>query len=135
MAGGVTVLYEGLVGRGVIGALVVLVVCFVGMVTCLETGLEVLGVVGLNGVDFEGLILAIVLGRTLTDCVLGLDGVALDGVTFVLGGGFTVVGCGFFGTAPWSDRAESGFVLEGFVVAGIVFFLLSVPAIVFFERL
>ena len=54
----------------------------------------------------------------------------MDAVTLGLGDAFlAVVGCGFFGTASWSDKVESGFVLEGLVlvVAGIVgFFLLSV---------
>lgn len=126
-------LYEGLVGGRVTGALVVLI-CFVGLVTCLETGLEVLAV--LEIVDFEGLTLDIVglEGTTLTEFVLGLDGVALDVITLGLGDVFlAVVGCGFFGTASWSDKA-SGFVLDGLVlvVAGIVgFFLLSVFATVF----
>lgn len=74
-------------------------------------------------------------GTTLTEFALDLDRVALDVVTFGLGDVFlAVVGCGFFGTALWSDKAESGFVLEGLVleVAEIVgFFLLSDPAIVF----
>lgn len=115
--------------------------CFVGLMTCLETGLEVLAVAVLEIVDFEGLTLDIVGldGRILTEFALGLDGVALDGVTLGLGDVFLAVVCGgFFGTAPWSDEAESGFVLEGLVlvVAGIVgFFLLSVPVIVFLERL
>lgn len=133
-------MYEDLVGCGVTVALVVLV-CFVGLMTCLETGLEVLAVVVLEIVDFEGLTLYIdgLEGTTLTEFVLGLDGVALDGVTLGLGDAFlAVVGCGFFGTTPCSDKAESGLVLEGLVlvVAGIVgFFLLSVPAIVFLELL
>lgn len=115
----------------------VVLACFVGLMTCLETGLEVLAVVVLEMVDFEGLTLGIVgfEGTTLTEFVLGLDGVALDGVTLGLGGVFlAVVGCGFFGTAPCSNMAESGFVLEGLVlvVAGIVaFFLLSVFLVVF----
>lgn len=127
---------EGLVGRGVTVALVVLA-CFVGLMTCLETGLEVLAVVVLETVDFEGLTLDTVgfEGTTLTEFVLGLDGVALDGVTLGLGGVFlAVVGCGFFGTAPCSNMAESGFVLEGLVlvVAGIVaLFLLSAFLVVF----
>lgn len=139
VAGGVTGLYEGLVGRRVSGALVVLD-CFVGLMTCLETGLEVLAVEVLEIDDFEGLTLDIVglEGTTLTGFTLGLDGVALDGVTLGLGDVFlAVVGCGF-GTAPWSDKAESSFILEGLVlvVAGVVcFFLLSVPAIVFLELL
>lgn len=129
-------MYEGLVGRGVTVALVVLT-CFVGLMTCLETGLEVLAFAVLEMVDFEGLTLDIVgfEGTTLTEFVLGLDGVALDGVTLGLGGVFlVVVGCGFFGTAPCSNTAESGFVLESLVlvVAGIVdFFLLSVFLVVF----
>lgn len=131
-------MYEDLVGRGVTVALVVLA-CFVGLLTCLETGLEVLAVVVLEVVDFDGLTLDIggLEGTTLTEFVLGFDGVALDGMTLGLGDVFFVaVGCGFFGTTPWSDRAESGFVLLGLVlvVAGIIgFFLLSVPAIVFLE--
>lgn len=110
--------------------------CFVGLMTCLETGLEVLAVVVLEIADFEGLTLDIVAleGTTLTEFVLGLDGVALDGVALGLGDVFlVVVGCGFFGNTPCSDKAESGFVLVGLVllVAGIRgFFLLSVPAIV-----
>lgn len=95
-------MYEGLVGRGVTGALVVLA-CFVGLVVCLETGFEVLAVVGLEIVDFEGETLDSVglEGTTLTGFNLGLDGVALDGVTLGLGEGFlAVVGSGFFGTTP-----------------------------------
>lgn len=39
--------------------------------------------------------------------------------------------------APWSDKAESGFVLEGLVlvVAEMVGFFLSVPEVVFLEVL
>lgn len=90
-------LYEGLVGCRVTGALVVLV-CFVGLVTCLE----VLAVVVLDHVDFEGLALDIVgLTTTLTEFVLGLDTVALDGVTLGLGDVFlAVVGCGFLRAVP-----------------------------------
>lgn len=129
-------LYEALVGGGVTGRLVVFA-CFVGLVTCLDASLEVLAVTVFEIVDFEGLTLAMVglEGTTLTDFTLGLDGVALDVVTLRLGDVFlAVVGCGFFGTASWSVKAESGLVLEGLVlvVAGIVvFFLLSVFAIVF----
>lgn len=132
-------LYVGLVGRGVTGALVVLA-CFVGLITCLETGLEVLAVVVLEIADFEGLTLDIVdlEGITLIEFVLGLDGVALDGVALGLGGVFLgVVGCDFFGNTPCSDKAKSGFVLVGLVlvVAGIGgFFLLSV-AVVFLGML
>lgn len=95
-------LYEGLVGSGATGAFVVLV-CFVGLVTCLETGLEVLAVVVLDNVDFEGLALDIVgfKGTALTELVLGLDTVAFGGVTLGLGDVFlAVVGCGFLRTAP-----------------------------------
>lgn len=67
---------------------------------------------------------------------------ALDGITLGLGDIFLVVVgcccCGFFGSAPCSDKVESGFVLEGLVrvVAGIVgFLLLSVSAIAFLELL
>lgn len=135
-------MYENLVGRGVTGALVVLV-CFVGLVTCLETGLVVLAVVVFEIVGFDGLTLDIVglEGETLTEFVLGLDGVALDGVTLGLGVVFlVVVGCGFFGTTPWSDKAEPDFVLVGLVglllvVAGIIGFFLSVPVVVFLEAL
>lgn len=105
MAGGVTVLYEGLVGGGVTGALDVLT-GFVGL-ACLETGLEVLAVVVLEMVDFEGLTLDTdgLEGTTLTGVALGLDGVALDVVTLGLGDVFlAAVGCGFFGTASWSDK-------------------------------
>lgn len=102
VAGGVTGLYEGLVGRGVAGDLVVMA-CFVGLVVTLETGLEVLAVVVLGTVGFEGLILDFVgsEGTALTEFDLGLDGVALDDVTLGLGGVLlAVVGCGFFGTVP-----------------------------------
>lgn len=132
VAGGVTVLNEGLVGRGVTGALVVLA-CLVGLTTCLEPGLEVLAVVVLDIVDFEGVTLGtLVLGGTaLTELVLGLVGVALEGVVFGLGDVFfAVVGCGFFGRTPCSE-AESSFVLVGLLllVAGTEgFFLLSVTA-------
>lgn len=129
MAGGVTELYEGLVGRGVTGALVVLA-CFVGLTTCLEPGLEVLAVAVLDIVDFEGVTLGtLALGGTaLMELVLGLVGVALEGVVFGLGDVFfAVVGCGFFGRTPCSG-AESSFVLVGLLllVAGTEgFFLLS----------
>lgn len=115
----------------------VVLACFVGLVICLVTGLEVLAVAVLEIVAFEGRTLEIVGldGTALTE--FDLDGVALDGVTLGLGDVFlAVVGCGFFGTAPWSNSTESGFVLEGLVlvVAGIVgFFLFAVPATVFFE--
>ena len=137
VAGGVTGLSDGLVGRTMTVALVVLD-CFVGLMTCLVTGLEVLAVVVLKTVGFEGLTLGFVglEGTTLTGLVLGFNGVALDGVTLGLGGVFlAVVGWGFFRTVPWSDRVESGFILEGLVlvVAGIVGFFLFVPAIVFLE--
>lgn len=94
--------------------------CFVGLMTCLEIGLGVLAVVVLEIVDFEGLTLDIVglEGTTLSEFVLGLDGVALDGETLGLGDVFlAVVGCGFFGTAPWPDKAEPGFILEDWVLA------------------
>lgn len=132
MAGGVTGLYEGLVGLGVTGAL--FLVGFVGLVTCLDTGFTVLALAALENVDFDGLTLDNVgfEGAGLAEFTLGivgLDGVAFDGVTFGLGEVFfEVVGCGFFGTAPWSDREESDFVLGGLVLAivGTVgFFLLS----------
>lgn len=106
---------------------------------CLETGLEVLAVVVWDTVDFEELTLDIAgfEGTTLTVFVLGLNGVALGSVTLGLADVFlAVVGCGFFGTASWSDKEESGFVLEGLVlvVAGTVdFFLLPIPVIVFLE--
>lgn len=114
----------------------VVLACFVGLMTCLESGLAVLADEVLDIVDFEGLTLDIVglEGTTLTEFTLGLGRVAFDVAILGLGDVFlAVVGCGFFGTAPWS-KAESGFVLEGLVlvVAGIVgFFLLSDPAIVF----
>lgn len=111
--------------------------CFVGLRTCLETGLEFLTVVVLEVVDFEGLTLDVVAfeGTTLTGFVLGLDGVALEGVVLGLGDVFLgVVGCGFFGNAPCPDTADLvGLVL---VVAGLEgFFLLSVTAFVFWEVL
>lgn len=132
MAGCVTGLYEGLVGLGVTGALVL--VGFVGLVTCLDTGFTVLALAVLENVDFDGLTLDNVgfEGAGLAEFTLGivgLDGVAFDGVTFGLGEVFfAVVGCGFFGTAPWSDRVESDFVLGGLVLAivgAVGFFLLS----------
>lgn len=130
VAGGVTELYEGLVGRGVTGALVVLG-CLVGLTTCLEPGLEVLAVVVLDIVDFEGVTLGTLdlEGATLMELVLGLVGVALEGVVFGLGDVFfAVVGCGFLGRTPCSE-AESSFILVGLLllVAGTEdFFLLSV---------
>lgn len=132
-------LYVGLVGRGVTGDLVVLA-GFVGLITCLETGLGVLAVVVLETGDFEGLTLDTVVldGITLTELVLGLDGVALDGVALGLGDVFLgVVGCDFFGNTPCSDKAESGFVLLGLVllVAGTGGFFLFVAAIVFLGML
>lgn len=125
------------------GALVVLA-CFGGLVTCLETGLGVLASAALEMVDFDGLTLDMVgfEGVTLTEFALdivGLDGVALEVVPLGLGVVFlAVVGCGFFGSTPRSDKAESGFVLEGLVlaVAGIVgFFLLSNSNVVLWELL
>lgn len=136
VAAGVTGLYEGLVGRWATGALEVLA-CFVGLIACLESGLEVLTVAFLESVDFEVFTLDSVGldGTTLTEFSLGLDRLALDVATLGLGGVFFVMGsCGFFGTGPWSDKVDTGFVLEGLmlVVAGIVgFFLLSNPEIVF----
>lgn len=115
--------------------------CFVGLTTCLETGLEVLTVVVLEVVDFEGLTLDVVAfeGTALTGFVLGLDGVTLEGVVLGLGDVFLgVVGCGFFWNTPCPDTADSGFVLVGLVlvVAGLEgFFLLAVTAFVFWEVL
>lgn len=131
-------MYKDLVGRKVTAALVVLG-CFVGLITCLETGLVFLAAVVLVGVDFEGMTLDTVglegTALTVLVVVLGFDGVALDGITLGLGVVFlVVVGCGFLGTAPWSDKVELGFVLVGLVlvVAGIVaFFLLFVSVTVF----
>lgn len=79
-------------GRKVTGALVGLV-CFVGLIICLEAGLEVLAVTVFDVVDFEGPTLDIVGfdGTILTGFDLGLDGVALDGVTLGLGDGFLAV--------------------------------------------
>lgn len=139
MAGGVTVLYRGLVGLGVTGALVVLtcLVGFVGFVNCLTTGLDVLADVVLEIVDFEGLTLdnCVLEATALTEFTLGLVGVAFDDRTLGLGDAFlAVVGCGFFGAASWVDRAESGFVLKGLVLRvaeGVDFFLLSVLSVVF----
>lgn len=114
--------------------------CLVGLMTCLESGLEVLAVVVLAIEDFEGVTLDILVldGTTLMEFVLGLVGVALDGVVFGLGDVFfAVVGCGFFGSTPCSE-AESSFVLVGLLllVAGIEgFFLLSVTAMVFLGML
>lgn len=132
-------LYVGLVGRGVTGDLVVLA-GFVGLITCLETGLGVLAVVVLEIGDFEGLTLDTVVleGITLIELVLGLDGVALDGIALGLGDVFLgVVGCDFFGNTPCSDKAVSGFVLLGLVllVAGTGGFFLLVVAIVFLGML
>lgn len=116
----------------------VVLVCFVGWMTCLETGLEVLAVVVLEVVGFDGFSLDIVglEGATLTELVLGLDRVALEGVALGLGDVFLVgVGWGFFGATP---RSEMGFVLVGLVLvvaAAVGFFLMSVPAIVFLELL
>lgn len=130
MAGGVTELYEGLVGRGVTGALVVFG-SLVGLTTCLEPGLEVLAVVDLDIVDFEGVTLGTLVleGTALMELVLGFVGVALEGVVFGLGDVFfAVVGCGFLGRTPCSE-AESSFVFVGLLllVAGMEdFFLLSV---------
>lgn len=115
--------------------------CFVGLMSCLMNGLEVLAVVVLEIVDFEGLILDIVAfeGTILTEFVLGLDGVALDDVTLGLADVFLVVeACGFFGNTPCSNKAGSGFVLVALellvaVIGG--FFLLSVLVIVFLGML
>lgn len=77
-------------------------------------------------------------GTALTELVLGLVGVALEGVVFGLGDVFfAVVGCGFFGRTPCSE-AESSFVLVGLLllVAGTEgFFLLSVTAAEFLGML
>lgn len=139
VAGGVTKLYVGLVGRGVTGALVVLG-SLVGLTTCLEPSLEVLAVVVLDIVDLEGVTLGTLVleGTGLVELVLGLVGVALEGVVFGLGDAFfAVVGCGFLGRTPCSE-AESSFVLVGLLllVAGTEdFFLLSVTVANFFGRL
>lgn len=76
VAGGVTGLYEDLVGRGVTVALVVLA-CFVGLMTCLVTGLEVLAVAGLEIVGFKYLTLEIVGFEGLTLETVGLEGTTL----------------------------------------------------------
>lgn len=91
VAGAVTELYEGLVGRGVTGFFVVLA-CFVGLMSCLAPGLEVLAGVVLEIDVFKGLTLDIVvLGATiLTEFFLGLDGVALEGVALGFRGIFLV---------------------------------------------
>lgn len=139
VAGGVTELYAGLVGRGVTGALVVLA-CLVGLTSCLEPGLEVFAVVVLDVVDFEGMTLGTLVfeGTALTELVLGLVGVAFEGVVLGLGDVFfAVVGCGFFGRTPCSE-AESSFILVGLLllVAGMeVFFLLSMTEAVFLGML
>lgn len=137
VAGGVTGLYEGLGVLWPTGDLVVKD-CFVGLMTCLVTGLELLEVVVLEMVAFEGLTLGIVglEGETLTEFTFGLDGVAFEGVTLGLGVVFlVVVGCGFFRMVPWSDKVASGFILEGLVlvVAGMAFFFLS--SVIFLEVL
>lgn len=112
----------------------VVLACFVGLTTCLLTDLEFLEfVVWEIEVDFGLPLYTVGLEvTTLTEFVLGLGRVALDGVTLGLGDGFlAVVGCVFLGSAPCSNRAETGFILEGFgvVVAGLVgFFLLFVAA-------
>lgn len=129
VAGGVTGLYEGLVGLGVTGALVV-IGCFVG--------LGVLAAVGLGVADFERLTFDVVglKGASFRESGLGLDGVAFDDVTLDLEGVLlALVGWGFFGTAPWSNNAGLGFVLEGLVLVltGIVgFFELLAPTLAFF---
>lgn len=91
VAGGVTGLYVGLVGLWVAGVLVA-VACFVGLVTCLETGLEVFAVTVLAVVGFVGLTLGTVglEGTGLRGFTLGFNGVALEGVTLGLGGVFLV---------------------------------------------
>lgn len=105
----------------------------VGLVTCLDIGLLGLALVVLETVGFGeptfdsgGLD-----GETLTEFALdteGLDGVAFDGVTFILGYVFLVGWC-FFGATPWSEKAASDFGLEGLVlvtVGTVVFFLSDV---------
>lgn len=137
VAGGVTGLYEGLGVLWLTGDLVV-GDCFVGLMTCLITGLVFLGVVVLEMVAFEGLALGIVglKGTSLTKFTFGFNGVAFEGVTLGLGSVFlVVVDCGFFRVGPWSDRVASGFILEGFVlvVVGMADFFLS--SVIFLEVL
>lgn len=139
VAGGVTVLYDGLVGRGVTEALVDLV-SFVGLIIFLEAGFEVLAFVDFETVDFDGLTLDNVgFGVvTLTEFNLDLGGVTLDEGTLGLVGIFLAgVNCGLFETAAWSSKTESCLVLRGFIVivAGVVGLFLSVSAVVFLEGL
>lgn len=130
-------MYEGLGVLWLTGDLVV-GDCFVGLMTCLETGLELLEVIVLEMAAFEGLALGIVglEGTTLTVFTFGLDGVALEGETLGLGVVFlVVVDCGLFWMAPCSDKVASGFILEGLVlvVAGMVDFFFS--SVIFLEVL
>lgn len=139
VAGGVTVLSEGLVGRGVTEALVDLV-SFVGLIIFLEAGFEVLAFVDFETVDFDGLTLDNVgFGVVIwTEFDLDLGGVALDEGTLGLGVIFlTGVNCGLFETAAWSSMRESCLVLRGFIVivAGVVGFFFSGSAVVFLEGL
>lgn len=97
MAGDVTRLDKGVVGRGVTGALVALV-CLVGLMTCFRFGLVVFAKL-FNIVAFEGLTFDTtgLEGNTLTEFSLGFERVALDGMTLALMGVFlAAVGCGFF---------------------------------------
>lgn len=137
MAGGVTVLNVGLVGRGFIGALVVSGF-LVGFVVCLEVGFWGLAVVVLVTVDFDGFDLGSVdlEGVTLTGFDFDLGRVTVDGGALDLGSiFFAVVGCGFFRTPAWSFKTVPDLVLGDLVVkvAGLLNFFLSGPAVVFFK--
>lgn len=139
MAGGVTVLYEGLEGRGVTEALVNLV-SFVGLIVFFKAGFDVLAFVDFEIVDFDRLTLdnvgfGVVI---LTELDLDLGGVALDEETLGFGGVFLAgVSCGLCETAAWSSKTETCLVMKGFVVivAGVVGFFLSFSATDFFGGL
>lgn len=106
VAGGVTMLNEVLVGRGLTPGLVTLL-CFVVLVFCLENGFEVLAVVVLEAGDFVGL--------TLDDAGVGVTSL----IEFVLG--LEVLGLGVLGLEVVGLGLGDVFfpaVGEGFLVTG-----------------
>lgn len=115
--------------------------CFVGLMFCFEVVFETFAVVALEMVVCKGMTLddVVVLEEAdLVDIVLGLGGVALDGVVLGLEGVFFVVaGCGFFGSIPCTGEDDLTFVLVGLVlvVAGRAGFFLSVTPTVFLGML
>lgn len=111
-------------------------VCFVGLMSCLEVAFKTFVVVALEMVVCKGMTLdevVVLEGTVLTEIVLVLGGVALDGVGLGLGAFLVVAGCGLFGSIPCSDKDDFAFVLVGLVlvVAERAGFFLSVTSTVF----